>query len=328
MPKQKELSLHTRSQIVTLRQQGWSFREIASHLKVNPSTCFYICKKYKIQGTVSNKRRSGRPTKLTNQLAEGIISEIEKNPAITSGELQQLLAEDSSPSDSSFRIYRKSLGFSASKGKPYEQLTEKQKEDRRKYCQLHLKDKFSNVLFTDEKPFELFKQHRKVWRRNNGPVVRKKTTKYPPKVQVWGGISKMGKTNLVLWRKRGTAAEYVERIQDPVKTFKQRVKGKAIRFQQDRDTTHTAKITHQWLDRTVGNWFETPAKSPDLNPIEMIWNTLESRVLNHNPENVEDLEKWINLEWSKIDQQLINRTIDHMICTIPKIIDTNGDYVD
>jgi len=206
-------------------------------------------------------------------------------------------------------------------------LTKKHKEERLNYCTQHAKDKFSNVLFSDEKPFELFKLRRKVWRRKNEPIVRIKRTKYPPKIQIWGGISKKGKTKLIFWEKRGNALQYQQRIQDPILKFQKKLKGMKFRFQQDKDTTHTAGSTHEWLNEKLDSWFETPSKSPDLNPIEMIWNTLESRVMKHSPENIADLKKWIKYEWNLIDQSLITRTINHMIKLIPRIIEKNGDYV-
>lgn len=115
----------------------------------------------------------------------------------------------------------------------------------------------------------------------------------------------------------------------PLKSLKKNSRERSLDFcKQDKDSCHTAKSTHKWLDESVGKWFETPAKSPDLNPIEMIWNTLESRVMAHDPKTVAELEKWVQYEWKSIDQGLINRTIDHMIKTIPKIIEKDGEYVE
>ncbi len=328
MTKKSELTPYQKAQIVTLRQEGLSFREIESRLKVGRSTASDLWKKFQQTGSLINRKRSGRPSMLTQNVAKKMTQIIQTNPKATSAEIQTTLGNDSPSCSSTVRRWRRILGFTSSKGKPTEALSERHKSGRLDYCHEHRKDKFSNVLFSDEKPFELFKQRRKVWRRKTDPVVRTKTTKYPPKVQVWAGISKLGKTEIVLWKKRGTALQYQQRIKEPLQKFQKKLKGKKFRFQQDKDTTHTAKSTHQWLDQNIGAWFETPSKSPDLNPIELIWNTLESRVLSHNPETQEELEKWIKHEWDQIDQPLRNRTINHSISLIPKIILAKGDYVD
>ena len=121
-------------------------------------------------------------------------------PDITAKEIKLLFPTKSRPSLRSIQSYLTALGFIASKSKVFEYLTDDQKESRIRYCEEHCKDKFSNVLFTDQKPLELFKYRRKVWRKSDQQVSRRRTTKYPPKIQIWGGISKLGKTRFVLWK--------------------------------------------------------------------------------------------------------------------------------
>ena len=116
-------------------------------------------------------------------------------------------------------------------------------------------------------------------------------------------------------------------IEEPLKEFQKRIGKKRFRFLQDKDTTQTSKSTRSWLDKNVRSWFLTASKSPDLNPIEMIWNTLEQRVYAQNPETQNELEEFIKKEWDGISQEIINNTIDKMIKTIPKIIEPQGNYV-
>ena len=197
MPKKTELTSFQKAKIVTLRDANYSFGEISKKLGINRSTAYRIYKKFKETGTVENKKRKGRPSKLSKKVASAIEKKIKENPTITSDELRRSLGNKATVSASSIRRYRKRLGFSASKGKSFDHLSEKHKQQRLLYCKNHANDKFSNVLFTDEKPFELFKVRRKVWRKKGDPVVKRRKTKYPPKVQIWAGISKMGKTEVI-----------------------------------------------------------------------------------------------------------------------------------
>ena len=102
--------------------------------------------------------------------------------------------------------------------------------------------------------------------------------------------------------------------------------GKMILFH-DKDTTHTADYTWNWLkNRKINNIF-FPSKSPDLNPIELLWNILEQRVMKHNPLTIGKLEHWVEKEWASLEQEVIDKTIKHVEKLMPLIIDARGNYV-
>jgi len=48
-----------------------------------------------------------------------------------------------------------------------------------------------------------------------------------------------------------------------------------ILFQQDGAASHTAKSTQEWLKWNSINTFPHPPSSPDLNPIELLWNKIK-----------------------------------------------------
>jgi hypothetical protein len=60
----------------------------------------------------------------------------------------------------------------------------------------------------------------------------------------------------------------------------------------------------------------------------MIWNTLEYKVMAHNPRTEDELKAWTIKEWDKLDLEVVNSTIDMMISRIPKIIEAEGSFVD
>ena len=58
---------------------------------------------------------------------------------------------------------------------------------------------FDNVIFTDESTIQLEHHRRMSFQKKKTPRKLKYKHKHPPKVHVWGGISKQGATHLVIF---------------------------------------------------------------------------------------------------------------------------------
>jgi transposase InsO family protein len=69
-------------------------------------------------------------------------------------------------------------------------------------------------------------------------------------------------------------------------------------FQQDNDPKHTSRIVKRWLFDHGVQCIDFPPYSPDLNPIENLWNDLKRRVEKRNARDIAELEEHLKAEWS------------------------------
>jgi transposase len=332
MPKKREYTNEERQSVVTWHTAGKSFREIEVLTGIDHSTCCRIVQKWEAENNVKNRKRSGRKKKFTPAVVKEIEKIIKADDEMVATEIRDKLVNkfgnQFATGERHIRNIRKNLGFTASKGVGQDELTDEHKKGRVQYCKRHKNDQFSNVIFTDEKPWVLGKRRRKKWRKRGGVRRTYKKTKYPLKLQCWAGISLRGLTDIVIWKGRQKTPHYIETLEKALIPFAQKAMPKRWRMLHDRDTTHTARRTEEWCDANIPITLLLPAKSPDLNPIEKIWDTLEQKVYKHKPKNEKELKKWIRKEWKEIDTEIVRNSTVDMIKQLPLITAAEGEYVE
>ncbi|KAI4883430.1 hypothetical protein NFI96_029838, partial [Prochilodus magdalenae] len=145
------------------------------------------------------------------------------------------------------------------------------------------------VLFTDESRFTLSTcdRHDRVWRRRGERSVACNILQHDRfgsgAVMVWGGISLEGHTALhVLARGSLTAIRDRDEILRPLVRPYAGAVGPGFLLMQDNARPHVAGVCQQFLQDKGIEAMDWPARPPDLNLIEHIWDIMSRSI--HQPD--------------------------------------------
>ena len=106
--------------------------------------------------------------------------------------------------------------------------------------------------------------------------------------------------------------------------------GRGFIFQQDNDPKHTSKLRSSYLERkkVAGdlNIMEWPPQSPDLNPIELLWEELDRRVRDLKQTSLPCLWDCLNETWNNIQPQTLEKLIDRVLKLCAAFIKAKGGH--
>ena len=147
---------------------------------------------------------------------------------------------------------------------------------------------------------------------------------------IWGYMGWNGVGKLVEVQGKMNAEQYCEILEDGlVESFeKLEIEEEERIFQQDNNPKHTSKRAQKWFEDNNIQVPEWPAQSPDLNPIEHLWEHLKYQLLKYDtpPKGVHKLWDRLEEEWDKISPEVCQNLIESMPRRIKAIIKANGGH--
>ena len=98
-------------------------------------------------------------------------------------------------------------------------------------------------------------------------------------------------------------------------------------LQDDNATPHRAQVVGDFLQRQQVHRLDWPSRSPDLAPIEHLWDVLDRQVRSNHPPpaNVNQLLQFLQQEWLAIPQQTLVALIESMRRRCTECLAAKGD---
>ncbi|GFS53484.1 transposable element Tcb2 transposase [Trichonephila clavipes] len=330
-----------RGQIIGKIEEGRKITDVAREFDIAHSVVSRLWKSFKTTGMCSRRHGGGRVRSTTPAEDRYIVLSAKRNRLTTAQQVaNQFLAA------SRKQISRKTVARRLREGGLYARrpvvcvpLTRQHRTARLQWCREHhnwTEQDWACVLFSDEIRFSLSSNCRRqlIW-RGSGTAYRPENSqekdRYPTcSIMVWAGIMINGRTRLHgVTNGTMTGQRYIDEVLLPhVRHFRGAVGGKFV-FMEDNAPCYGTLAVQDCLEIEGIQRVVWPARSPDLNPIEIVWYALGRQVADRNypPTNKNTLIRALTEEWDKLPQQLLYNVVQSMVRRVEYCITLHGGHI-
>lgn len=316
-----------------------SERNISDLLKVPKSTVHNVIAAYRDHGTEKPPPRSGRPPILTERDSRHLLKVLNKNRRTDINELCENFISSTSTNISKITLkrylhYKLNIYGRIGARKPFVNAANRIKRLAWAKRRKDWINEWEKIIWSDESRYEVFggDGRRYVWRgikeRYNPKCLIPTFKSGQESVMVWGCFTKDKLGPLVRLEGRITANVYIEMLENNLIPFINDLEDRtSYTFQEDNAPIHTARVAKKWKEDNNIESLPWPAQSPDLNPIENLWDELERQVRKHKPlpKNQNNLWEILQEEWLKLDENILKNLVDSMPRRIDAVITNKGN---
>ncbi|KFM70283.1 Transposable element Tcb2 transposase, partial [Stegodyphus mimosarum] len=312
--------------IIGRLEAGQSIMETATCLNISRQTVSKLWKQFQNDGSVVRRPGQGRKRMTTASEDRYLALTARRNRKATARQLSSELAAATGTVASRQTIYRRlnEKGLYARKPRVCVLLSSQKKRDRFNWCKEHqnwTEHQWSHVLFTDESRFSLTGDSKRVyiWResgtRNDPSNIVERDRFGSGGVMVWGGIMIDGRTPLHVFSSGSVTGQiYRDEVLDPYVRLFRGAYGPDFLFMDDNARPHRANLVDEFLESEDIKRIPWPPNSPDLNPIENLWDYLGRAIarIHPPPRDVNALKTALLEEWRLIPQTVVNNVISSL----------------
>lgn len=323
MPEMPRLSTDERQRVIGMVQAGMSLRAIARMTNCHHSTIVRLNERYRTTGSARDNLRSGQPRVTTAVQDRHIVLSHLRNRFLPASQTARETAGRRGQVSRMTVIRRlRETGLTARRPYVGPNLTQRHRQQRLQWAQEHVRWtrlQWNAVLFTDESRFSIsFADGRvRIWRRCGERFadccVREHNRFGGGSIHVWGGFSFHYRLPLHVFRGNVNAVTYRDEVLSALVAPAFTNHPDLQLLQQDNARAHTAHITQQYLQQQNIVTIDWPSLSPDMAPIEHLWDELGRRVYRQvSPANLQQLEAALTREWDLIPQNFLQRLVNSM----------------
>ncbi|KAL0895252.1 hypothetical protein ABMA27_011406 [Loxostege sticticalis] len=309
------------AQAVALINQGLTQREVATVLNVPRSSMQNALKRYQETGRYTRRPDSGGVRCTSARVDRFIRLQIARGVNVSERTIRRRMEEVN------LRARRPARGT---------ELLRQHRVARLQFARDHANwthEQWARVLFTDECRIALRAPdgRERVWRRTGErflPITTTQTVSFHGgSIMAWGGISSDARTELVVVDNRLIATRYIEEIiQEHVVPYMGYIGYDQFLLMHDNARPHVAHCVNEYLQNVGVQKLQWPDRSPDLNPIEHVWDMLKRRIKSspNPPQTINELRNAATTAWENISQIDVRNIIQSMPDRMQAVIRARG----
>ncbi|GFU73251.1 transposable element Tcb2 transposase [Trichonephila clavipes] len=303
----RHLDAFTRGRIIGKLEKGRSVKSVAAEFGIAHSIVSRLWRQFQTTGTAIRGFSSGRPRGTTPEDDRYIVLQARRNRRQTAGEIARHTTQATGRPISRFTVARR----------------------------LHGGGLLHDVLY-DESRFSLSSDSHRIliWRergsRNHPSNIIERDRYGGRGVLVWGGIMLGSRTDLHIFDAGSVnGTRYCNEILLPYVRLFRGAMGLQFLFMDDNAPSHRTVTAEQLLESGDIERMDWPARSPDLNPMEHVYEFLRRRLADRTlpPVTIRELRLALQDEWAAMPPQLIDTLILSMGRRCETCQAVRGDHI-
>lgn len=324
-------SLFLRGYALGLLEEKRSAVDISRQLRVSLSTIWRWRQEH-LRGKVAPAKSTGRPLKTTVRSNRLLLRLATQHHLSSASDLLTFWREQVTVRTVYRRLMKQGLRKRRRLRCPI--LTRQHREVRLRWCMTRIiwrEPAWSRVIFTDESRFSRISDGCiMVWRRKNERYLERNICQTVQgkggSVHVWGAIWAGGRSRLHILEQTVNQHTYIQTV---TAFFNEEILPANYIFQDDNAPAHRAAAVARHFQTVEG--FRTipwPARSPDLNPIEHVWQYIKRRLnsRDNKAENLRELRQRILDEWREMPQDFLDSLVRGMPRRLSAVIGARGGH--